>query len=538
MGGHSAFGYSTFCYPRPSALDLFFLGEVQPTKVTSQQLQWGAASFVKAKAIGTSFEVARDLSLAFKHSSKRGRAKRAKKKEHARAPSRNAKEEAEEDLSESEAESDTSLLDALARVLDGEDDNEDLLDPDNARAEAAEENRESRDDLIRLASSVAASSKYATGCPTLRATAATTPPASTPSASGADRKDLDRLQEVEEALRAHTVKEAIDTLSNQSNKQHGPQLNGLEACMHGAMSAHGGLLSPEEEAEEGLLELAAGQAGQGQDDPSSETLAEELKIWAAEFTKTSSAFHALSSEFFQDRPMDETLHRCISLVQFVEVEAVEAEPSHVESEHSGDVGYDRDQRLGSYLQFVFWDFPSSWTGRRLRVEQGRFVWRAPARIVDGTTPDNMTDLFSRGLAKVVLHDCKAALLKARGQFRTNVPPNVLQVYQTLLAVTGCADECGAELGACFLCKGAVEYKCPTCRLWSHDECCSNFEAAMVYQSFCSHTSDRTGETIESLSHFELSEERFEWRSRIGPLTQASCALCCAAVTAHGELGRS
>ena len=89
----------------------------------------------------------------------------------------------------------------------------------------------------------------------------------------------------------------------------------------------------------------------------------------------------------------------------------------------------------------------------MRIERGRFVWKPPARAIDGKSNNDLSQLFNDGWARIIIHDVGATLVKARNQYRTAVPDHVLSVYNTLL--TCCIDSYegdDSEYGACFVCK--------------------------------------------------------------------------------------
>lgn len=120
------------------------------------------------------------------------------------------------------------------------------------------------------------------------------------------------------------------------------------------------------------------------------------------------------------------------------------------------------QECPSHVQLVHWDQPESdrMGGRKLRIEAGRIVWKANSR---NPRDDFMSELFQFGKARLVIQDIGCSMVKARGVFRTAVPPHVLMVYETLMGPP-------IESDTCFICKLICNNFCPLCKLWAHPHC--------------------------------------------------------------------
>lgn len=67
-------------------------------------------------------------------------------------------------------------------------------------------------------------------------------------------------------------------------------------------------------------------------------------------------------------------------------------------------------------------------------------------------------------------------MKAKGQFRTNVPEAFMRIFTALTTLTQ-----GASLEGdyCYICGYWSEFLCPTCSLWSHSECCQALAASAL-----------------------------------------------------------
>ena len=99
-------------------------------------------------------------------------------------------------------------------------------------------------------------------------------------------------------------------------------------------------------------------------------------------------------------------------------------------------------------------------GRRLRIERGRIVWKANSR---NPHDDDLVSFFESGRAKIVIRDIGCSLVKARGEFRTQVPKNILAIYESLQGAPMDSD-------TCFVCRLACKQFCPLCKLWGHGDC--------------------------------------------------------------------
>jgi len=443
---------------------------------------------------------------------------------------------------EPESDSDDSVLEALAAFLDRGNDLPDS-DQENQSAERKTSFLEKdtlASEISKLSATVASSSKYAEGLgqqvePHQRNTEETL----LENFERTQKTELKQMQDLETAVGVHIVREAVDSLSHQNNGVF--PVEKLDPCMKSASSTYAGLLSPEEEAEEGILALAGSSVGT---EVPAEVLGtrplgnSELQTWAKHLGNTTLAFHSCSSTesgFFASRSMDASLERSISLVHFIE-----------ESEHPENPD-GTGSATASLVQFVHWDLPMRYWGRRLRIEKGRFVWKPPARVVGGKNQDDISHLFTAGLARIILHDVGASLVKARGQFRTNVPPSVLVVYNTLMAC--CVESGESDYGPCFVCQEMVNFRCPLCNLWSHESCllhvasssltatgasCDKFEdeeapiplntARYLLTTYQSASQDWSGNHLASLTAFD-SADSCHSKGQIGPLTTSSCLLC-------------
>ena len=302
------------------------------------------------------------------------------------------------------------------------------------------------------------------------------------------------------------------------------------------------MLGPEEEIEECLLQSASfpnmlqqaadpAEAAAGPDGCAATTAAAERKLqaWAVALAKTAKAFLSNTPGLFPDwRDFDNSLHRCISLVQFVhDASGPIAEPA------DGNVSL----RQQSFVQFVHWDDPARMVGRRLRTEMQRFVWKPPSRGDD----DKLVRFFESGEARVVVPDVKAQLVKARGQFRTDVPLDVRTIVHSLSAAA--EPQPLPEAEDCFFCQEATHYNCPLCGFWYHGDCCEKLvqmaltpgsaelsgrisdervsDVARLYRRF---GPDKDGSHISSLVEFDALDRVHAFPARF-ELGQGCCPLC-------------
>lgn len=263
--------------------------------------------------------------------------------------------------------------------------------------------------------------------------------------------------------------------------------------------AYGSLIGPEEEAQEGLLRIAAfpdsvqvsqsqvspkpapatsSSQGQGQSQNMQKTEQQKsLSVWADALAHACRAFNAHEHQFFTPwAAFGSGLDRCISLIQFVEDRPDQSDAAvaagilgEEEAIENGQDNVTTEESVASsYLQFVHWDFasPPNMTGRRLRIEAGRFVWKPPSRRLQD---DNLWHLFQAGRARAVIANVGVTLVKAKGQFRTEVPPEISRIVSVLTNATQGLVE--GEEDKCFICAHLADSLCPTCSLWSHSECC-------------------------------------------------------------------
>lgn len=126
-----------------------------------------------------------------------------------------------------------------------------------------------------------------------------------------------------------------------------------------------------------------------------------------------------------------------------------------------------------YAQLVHWDRPESdrTSGRRLRIESGRIVWKPNSRNI---RDDELVSLFECGKARIVIEDIGATMVKAKGIFRTEVPAPVLEVHDTLQGAT-------IDSNTCFSCQRLCHHFCPLCKLWLHPDCAWNMCEAICLE---------------------------------------------------------
>lgn len=416
--------------------------ETIAVQVVEERLHWSVNSFVKAE-VARAKVVISNLASACKcgvmprksgdKPGKRKAATKQAKKDHTGCTG------ALEDDHGSGAESDASLLDALAEALDnwkgrGVDVDDDLQEH---QTEGAEQDLQK---INALSAAVASSSKYRGSIATSASTsAADQGTAAFGDVSGDSLADLVETQRVEDALDACHLKDAVSKLASSSSSSHstggkaettGSFLLGGDTAASGALVQHlqnvrqtyKDLIGPEEEAQEGLMNLAsfpeeaapkAAKKQQSNEIAKREELArQEAKIsqWAGELSATAAAFALHAGHFFPDRnDFGQSMVREISLVQFVEETCIQEgdafpdmgslpAPEASLQEPDGDT---EPEPPSTYMQFVFWDFvkPPRLVGRRLRLEAGRFVWKPPARNMDD---DDLGSLFTAGSARVIL----------------------------------------------------------------------------------------------------------------------------------------
>ena len=523
-----------------------------PAQVECQDLMWSSSSFVEARLTNRPNIFVQDLASVLRR--KRGRPRKDRGQRAGGLPPIEALEPSQSSEAESEDsdESDESILEALAKVL--VEMGAEPEDPADEPSQEAAERRELKEvEICRLSTSVA--SKYvdkkpepatSSSPPVVPTGVSTAGPSSKSQGPPKSTEAKEAVHKFEEVIAERAVRDAVQAISSQKQSEAFPA--NLEKSMREANEAHGGLLLPEEEAEEGLLELAQPIVDAPEATHCAPLISHDQMVerWAKQLATTARAFQAEAGKFFQDVAMSSELHRSISLVQFMEeVPVADSEGQSNEAEGDGDTTL-----VTSMLQFVHWDSPEAQWGRRLRIEQGRFVWKPPGKVAAGVSEDDLRPLFSDGMARIVIHDIGAALVKARGMFRTDVPPNVLRIYKALsIAVQTGNQENTGEFGFCFLCKEQANTLCPLCQLWSHSHCCFAL-AAKISGVSNEPSTDDVGEaelpvethpavasaygrgsgaqseldTIAGLVDFESSDLRRPCRDHLF-IRQASCLLC-------------
>ena len=353
-----------------------------------------------------------------------------------------------------------------------------------------------------------------------------------------------------DVLENHNVKEAIKSLKQQSKEASFPTAQ-LESCMKEAVRHDGGLLSPEEVVEEGLVALADSFGSAKPSAPvfaaQATSMPSELQVWASKLEQTAASFQACQDSFFQvhSEDLSNQHDKCISLVNFV----VKAEEGEAEAEAG----------LVSFVQFVSWDWAARRRGRRLRIERGRFVWRPPARTIDGHNADDLSEMFDSG-ARIIIADCGATLVKQRGQFRTEVPPNIFSIYQTLfnaVQVQSPGDSL-LEYDRCFVCGQLVGFMCPLCKLRSHLQCCESLATSIaspvqacaeghahldevqlaVALAYKANTNDSTGSKLQNLVSFDSADQTSTTRPALIDLLGTVCFLCAATLAIVRDNGQA
>lgn len=367
------------------------------------------------------------------------------------------------------------------------------------------------------------------------------------SASPVDRQSsLSGIQRVAEVLENHNVKEAIKSLKQQSKEASFPTAQ-LESCMKDAVRHDGGLLSPEEVVEEGLVALAdsfgSAEPSAPVFAPQARSMPSELQVWASKLEQTAASFQVCQDNFFQVHSKDLSIQhdKCISLMNFV-VKAEEGEAGPL-----------------SFVQFVSWDWAARRRGRRLRIERGRFVWRPPAKTIDGHNADDLSDMFDSG-ARIIIADCGATLVKQRGQFRTSVPPNIFSIYQTLfnaVQVQSAGDSL-LEYDRCFVCGQLVGFMCPLCKLRSHRQCCESLATSAassaqacaeghahfdevqlaVALAYKANTNDSTGSKLQSVVSFDSADQTSTTGAALIDLLGTICFLCAATLAVVRDNGQA
>lgn len=143
----------------------------------------------------------------------------------------------------------------------------------------------------------------------------------------------------------------------------------------------------------------------------------------------------------------------------------------------------------------------------------------------------------------------ARLVKAKGQFRTNVPEAVLRIV-TVLTNVAAMNEISLDTESCYICKYASDFVCSTCTLWSHEECCQSLLkdcvpkplgdpdsvntkssiaedkrnlGEILAQAYRDSSGDSHGTFVSSLVQFDEAEQPGDLQPL--KLFQSSCALC-------------
>eukprot|EP00438_Fugacium_kawagutii_P005071 Skav200542 [mRNA] locus=scaffold676:275833:284757:+ [translate_table: standard] len=517
--------------------------------VARQELRWSLSSFIEATMVGQEQCIVSNLATVGRK--RRGSKKTRQNQIFSSAASHENNENLEQ---EQDAESDSSLLDELGKLISEAEAGADSEEDDGVVDEQKKQFRNSQHKKItELSSNIAADSKYT------NAAAPSGPPAIPASGgTGEIQENTRQMQNLEAAVGDHAVKQAIQSLS--SDKANDLHPDRVTNCMKKAAESYNGLLTPEEEAEESLLELACQQDANPAVSSFGMSTEQDAQIWANQLGKMALAFQSFGEKFFDSREMTDSLFRRISLVHFFD---------NIDTGASS--GSDAVASAGSTIQFVHWDIPGRYWGRRLRIERGRFVWRAPARLVNGESDDNLGHLFHSSRARVILHDCGAALVKATGCWRTPVPEQIHSVYTCLSSAAAVCDGTDeGDPGSCFVCKRLAVYLCPICQLYSHQECCIALASRLhdlnpqSYQSIgdtgelqasgsdgdhlplnlCSVVAsfyrdtckDNDGSQLSSLSAFELAEQQDQPCKFPLPFRQTSCPLCKGVLTALEDAG--
>ena len=563
------------------AWPIFFFIVVGPSpEVTNHTLQWSFGSFRTATIVGTEVIVS-NLGTACNCGlfPKKPRAKRARKPKQ-KLQTKKTTEESDSDLSES------SLLGELAKLVEEYQNLEDTSEESDSEPESQDVETTARKAMEKLkleklskvkslSTAVCSSEQYREEPKHVPATSALDMQIVTSSSSSSSghiapsksspAKDfepvpLKAFQRVEEALDGVLVKEAIKTLKAKSENKQFPTAQ-LESLMQEKANqdvGYTGLQFPEEVVQQGLVDLAESLDAKQLPNLALSSTAQntghsELAMWAGKLQQTASSFQACQDTFFKldgsTLTVSPQLDRCISLVQFL----LPADDLGHETQETPE------KEIVSLVQFVSWDSVRSKRGRRLRIERGRFVWCPPGRFINGRHADDLSDKFNAG-ARIIIADCGATLVKQRGQFRTEVPPNILSVYQTLVGAT--QDQAGAstmmELDRCFVCQQLVGFMCPICKLRSHEDCCQSLAVSCigsllvspgcecededsklrvaVASAYRANTSDLDGSKLLSIVHFD-SADQVANTGRLVDLLGSACLLCSstfAVLQDHGQ----
>ena len=365
---------------------------------------------------------------------------------------------------DSGAESDSSLLQELTKLIIEAENQE--VNSEEEEENGVDENKEltlklQQDKIEKLSASVTADVKYVRGG-SVAASGIRSKPSSKSTPAEEKPEDRRKIQNLEAAIGDHELKSAIKSLASTKS---GLATDHLATCMEHVSESYGGLLQTEEQAEESLIELAhrkhgdvdstndhaSGSCSSVGDTTVKDTSLDNAYVWAKQLFKFASAFRKHQGDFFASRDMNKDLYRSISLVHFVDGMADLGE-FDIPKEPKPTV--EEDMASGSTIQFVHWDRPEKYCGRRLRLERGRFVWRPPGRSINGRSEDDVSDLFTKSMARVILHDCGARLVKAKGDFRTQVPEDVPLIYKCLSAAASASHDGGSDgdMGPCFVCK--------------------------------------------------------------------------------------
>ena len=383
-------------------------------QVSMHQLEWTASSFSDALIAMPGNPLADNLLAACKcHGlpSRRGRSKKTKQN----------KVQAEDSDSVDSAD---SLLDSLARAMDAFDDDHDYDDDKNDALDKQKKESEDQEGdapevkIKKLADQVERRDKYKSSAIKKKSVEKASLPASSSSCSAAAEK-LREMQVVESAVGAKVVKEAIKTLNTRT--QDRVSTDTMQQILKGS-SASNPLLTEEEVAEDCVAQLAlmpelmkeptgpTGVPKTSANGPLSDPHHALVRLWAQQLLATADSFHKHEENMFtRFDSMGMDFHRCISLVHFVE------DAKDLASAEAGPSG----EETASTVSFVHWDrpVPNVMRGRKLRIEKGRFVWKPPASVIDGQCSDDLAEAFAERWAQIIIADCGATLVKAKGQFR-------------------------------------------------------------------------------------------------------------------------
>ena len=64
-------------------------------------------------------------------------------------------------------------------------------------------------------------------------------------------------------------------------------------------------------------------------------------------------------------------------------------------------------------------------------------------------------------------------MKARGEYRTGVPSEIMRLYNVFANATSAAQCMALDGDTCFICQRWCDSVCAACCLWSHPDCCQS-----------------------------------------------------------------